>query len=85
MAKSPTPDGPIKIDLRKEGKGEESQGLHALIDLPEGIEASVFFPVKSGVTHIRVNGESLEGTRADNGTRLVIHLGKAGHYDLITQ
>jgi hypothetical protein len=78
----PTPHGLLKVDLRKEGKGKESHGLRALIDIPEGIEAAVLFPVAPGTTHVRVNGESVEGNPTENGTRLVVHLEKPGHYEL---
>ena len=81
----PTPQGPIKVDLHKEGKGKESQGLRALIDIPEGVEATVLFPVAPGTTHVRVNGESVEGNAAENGTRLVVHLTKPGHYELSSE
>jgi hypothetical protein len=78
----PTPHGPIKIDLRKEGKGKESQALRATIDLPEGVDAAVLFPVTPGTTRVHVNGESVEGTAAENGTRLVVQLTKPGHYEI---
>ena len=76
----PTPHGPIKVDLKKEGSG-----LRATIDIPEGVEAAVLFPVNQGTAHIRVNGESVEGNPAENGTRLVVHVQKAGRYELRTE
>jgi alpha-L-rhamnosidase len=73
----PTPNGLIKVDLKKEGGG-----LSATIDIPDGVDATVLFPVKPGTDHVSVNGSSLPGTPAENGTRLALHLGKAGHFEI---
>jgi hypothetical protein len=73
----PTPNGLLKVDLKKEG-----QGLHATIDVPEGVDATVLFPVAAGKDHLSVNGQSQSGTAEENGTRLAVHLAKAGHYQL---
>ena len=73
----PTPNGLIKVDLKKKGSG-----LQATLDIPDGVDATVLFPVKSGTDHISVNGASQTGTEAENGTRLAVHLSKAGHYEL---
>jgi hypothetical protein len=73
----PTPNGLLKVDLKKEGKG-----LRATIDIPEGVDATILFPVKPGADHIQVNGTSTSGPPAENGTRLAVRIEKAGHYEL---
>jgi hypothetical protein len=73
----PTPNGLLKVDLKKEG-----QTLRATIDIPEGVDATVLFPVASGTDHVSINGTSTPGTPAENGTRLAIHIEKAGHYEI---
>jgi hypothetical protein len=42
----------------------------------------VLFPVRAGTDHVSVNGSSQTGTPAENGTRLALHLGKAGHFEI---
>jgi hypothetical protein len=76
----PTPHGLIKVDLHKEG-----QGLRAAIDIPDGVDATVLFPVRAGTDHVSVNGSSQTGTPAENGTRLALHLGKAGHFEIYAE
>ena len=73
----PTPNGLIKVDLKKEGSG-----LQRDLDIPDGVDATVLFPVKPGTDHVSVNGSSQSGTPAENGTRLSLHLVKAGHYEI---
>jgi alpha-L-rhamnosidase len=73
----PTPNGLLKVDLKKEG-----QPLRATLDIPEGVDATILFPVKAGTDHIQVNGTSTPGTVAENGTRLAVHIEKAGHYEM---
>jgi len=73
----PTPNGLLKVDLKKEG-----HGLRAMIDLPPGVDATVLFPIEPGKTQIRVNGPSQTGTPVENGTRLSLHLNKAGQYEI---
>ncbi len=73
----PTPNGLLKVDLKKEGSS-----LHAVIDIPEGVDATVLFPVKPGTDHVSVNGSSQNGNAVENGSRLAVHLAKAGHYEL---
>jgi alpha-L-rhamnosidase len=73
----PTPNGLLKVDLKK-----EARGLRATIDIPDGVDATVLFPVKAGADHIQVNGTSTPGTVAENGTRLAVAINKPGHYEL---
>jgi alpha-L-rhamnosidase len=74
----PTPNGLLKVDLHKEG----DHGLRAAIDIPDGVSATVLFPVEAGKKEITVNGASKTGTSAENGARLAIRLDKPGHYEL---
>jgi hypothetical protein len=67
--------------MHKEGNGKENQALRATIDIPEGVEATILFPVKSGTDHIQVNGTSTSGTPTENGSRLSLHL-TPGHYEI---
>jgi hypothetical protein len=78
----PTPNGVIKVDLRKEGGSKESPGLHAVIDIPDGVDATVLLPVKPGANQVKVNGVSQNGTAVENGSRLALHLAQPGHYEL---
>ncbi len=73
----PTPHGLLKVDLKKQGSG-----LEAAIDIPDGVDATVLFPIKPGTGHVTVNGNEQTGTPAENGTRIALHLGKAGHFEL---
>jgi len=74
----PTPNGLLKINLKKQGQ----HGLRAVIDLPAGVDATVLFPVAPGQTEVRVNGRPQSGAPDENGTRLVLHLDKAGQYEI---
>jgi alpha-L-rhamnosidase len=72
----PTPHGLLKVDLRKDA------GLHAAIDVPEGVRATVLFPVAHGADHVMVNGAAKEGPLAEDGARMAITLDAPGHYEL---
>jgi alpha-L-rhamnosidase len=72
----PTPHGLLTIDLRDEN------GLHTAIDLPEGVHATVLFPVARGATSVIVNGLARQGEPAENGTRLAITLDSPGHFEI---
>jgi hypothetical protein len=73
----PTPQGLIRVEYRKAAKG-----LEAEIDLPQGLIAKVSMPASAGQTCVMVNGKSLEGSRVENGSRLLIQLTQGGHYKL---
>ncbi len=75
----PTPNGLLKVDLHQD---QGDHHLHAVIDVPSGVEATVLFPVASGANHILVNGASKSGTAAENGARLAVVLDQPGHYEL---
>jgi alpha-L-rhamnosidase len=73
----PTPNGMLQVDLKKAG-----QGLEASFEIPAGVEATVLFPVRPGVDHVQVNGQSETGTPEENGTRLAVVLKAAGKYEV---
>jgi len=73
----PTAHGLMKIDLRAAGRG-----LEATLDLPDGVDAAVSMPAPGGGTTIEVNGQPESAQPAEGGTRLVVHLNRAGSYKL---
>ena len=75
----PTPYGLLKVDLR------DRQGMVAAIDLPEGVHATVLFPIARGADHVLVNGAAQSGPLAEDGARMAIRLDAAGHYELRAQ
>ena len=75
----PTPHGPLKVDLRENG------GMHAAIDLPEGVRATVLFPIPKGADHVLVNGAAKQGPLAEDGSRMAVTLDGPGHFDLRAQ
>ena len=75
----PTPQGLLKVDLRKT---HDEHSLHAVIDLPPGVEATVLYPVTPGTGPVLVNGERRTGTPAENGSRVAIVLSKPGQYEI---
>ena len=72
----PTPAGLLKVDLREES------GMRAAIDLPDGVHATVIFPVPKGTDYVMVNGAARKGPMAEDGARMAIELDSAGHYEL---
>ena len=74
----PTPHGLLKVDLRRHGNG-----IGIDLDLPEGVQARVAVPVSSPEAEVTLGGRSLEGTPSENGTRKIVTLNHAGHYDLL--
>jgi alpha-L-rhamnosidase len=73
----PTPKGLLKVDARKSGKG-----LTLTVDVPEGVAASVSVPVASANSRVMVNGRAEQATASEAGTRKIVFLNHAGHYDL---
>jgi hypothetical protein len=71
----PTPQGLIRVDLRKAAKG-----LEAEIDLPQGLVGKVSMPVSAGETTVMVNGKPMKGSPVENGSRLLLQLTQGGHY-----
>jgi alpha-L-rhamnosidase len=73
----PTPRGLLQVDYKKTG-----EGLTAEIDLPPGVMGKVSMPIQTGQTSVSVNGKAVSGTLAENGTRLVVELSGAAHFNL---
>ncbi len=74
----PTPRGMLKVDIRKDG------GYKTTIDMPPGTIARVSLPVSAPGQAITVNGAQQTGEAAENGSRTVIVLKNAGHYELVS-
>lgn len=74
----PTPRGILKVEIRQEN------GFKTTIDLPAATIARVSMPVSAAGTAITVNGEKQTGEGAENGTRAVVVLNHAGHYELLS-
>jgi hypothetical protein len=73
----PTPQGPIRIELRAAGNG-----LKVELNLPAGVDAEVSLPAPPGATTVQVNGQPVTGRPAENGARLVVEINKPGAYKL---
>lgn len=73
----PTPQGLLKVDAHK-------SGAHTTIvlDLPTGVTAQVAVPVSSSTTQVSVNGSAVDSTSTENGSRRLVKLDRAGHYEL---
>jgi hypothetical protein len=56
--------------------------LHVTLDLPDGVEATVLYPVAAGAGHVLVNGSAQQGTQAENGSRVALKLEHGGHYEI---
>jgi hypothetical protein len=69
----PTPHGLLRVEARKEGAG-----MKIGVDVPEGVEARVSVPGSS----VSVNGAAATGVPAEGGTRSIVTLHHAGHFDL---
>jgi hypothetical protein len=75
----PTPHGLLKVDL---SHTHAEHSLHLVVDLPEGIEATVLYPAAPGAGPVMVNGTRAVSTPAENGARLAIVLRQGGHYEI---
>ncbi len=73
----PTPHGLLEVDVRK-----DSGTVAIAVDVPEGVVARVSVPVALETARVMVNGGALNATSAENGTRAVVVLDHAGHYQL---
>jgi hypothetical protein len=73
----PTPKGLLKVDLRKTPAGTD-----ITLDIPDGVTARVSVPVSQSTAQIAVNGNAIQSTAAENGTRKIVTLGQAGHYNI---
>jgi hypothetical protein len=75
----PAPQGPIRVDLKK-----AADGMVATIDLPEGTQTRVLFPVTKADSPLFVNDEPRSGKATEKGKRKEFQLGP-GHYVIRTQ
>jgi hypothetical protein len=73
----PTPRGLLSVDARKHGA--------ITVDVPEGVVARVSVPVSSARARVTVNGVVTKSPAEENGTRAIVTLDRAGHYQLATQ
>ena len=73
----PTPRGLLGVAIEHAG----AHGVSVEIDLPPATVAHVAMPVSPG-GQVSLNGKSVKGTAAEEGTRMVVELGQAGHYRL---
>jgi alpha-L-rhamnosidase len=73
----PTPYGLLKVDTRR-----DSSGLMVSVDVPEGVVARVSVPVMSASATVLVNGTATQAEAAESGTRKVVVLSHAGHYNV---
>ena len=72
----PTPRGILTVAIRK------SNDYITTIDLPAGTVAKVSVPVIFPNVQVMVNGKFESSIPAENGTRAVVVLRSAGHYDI---
>ncbi|HYA23126.1 MAG TPA: alpha-L-rhamnosidase C-terminal domain-containing protein [Terriglobales bacterium] len=75
----PAPQGPIHVDLKK-----TNGSIVATIDLPQGTQTRVLFPVAKGESQIFVNDKPQSAKPAAEGTRKEIELGP-GYYVIRAQ
>lgn len=73
----PTPHGLLKVEARK-----EASGMRVVVDVPEGVIASVAVPVARGGARVQVNGQAADATASEDGARMIVKLGHAGHFEL---
>jgi len=76
----PTPHGLLKVDIRR-----DAAKVIMTVDLPEGVVAKVAVPVSSTSAQVLVNGKIQKAVAAENGTRKVVTLDSAGHYELASR
>ncbi|MGA8163170.1 MAG: alpha-L-rhamnosidase C-terminal domain-containing protein [Acidobacteriaceae bacterium] len=73
--KEPTPHGMLTVSLTKE------HGLTAMVDVPEGVTATVEFPVRAGTQQVLVNGKAERGRFVEGGKRIAVEV-KAGRSEV---
>ena len=77
----PTPRGILGVNIKKVA----DTGLRVGIDLPAGTVARVSLPVSAGAKTISVNGKAMSATPDEGGSRAVVLLDRAGHYELSSE
>ncbi len=73
----PTPKGLLKVDLRKAPGGTEIN-----LDIPDGVTARVSVPSLAINSADRRKWQRQQATAAENGTRKIVTLSHAGHYNI---
>lgn len=76
----PTPRGPLKVDARR-----DNGHVILTLDLPSETTARVSVPVPSSGAKVMVNGKLQAATAEEGGTRKVLTLHGAGHYEIHAQ
>ncbi|HEX3661927.1 MAG TPA: alpha-L-rhamnosidase C-terminal domain-containing protein [Acidobacteriaceae bacterium] len=64
----PTPHGLLSVDLTKE------HGMTATLAVPEGVTATVLFPVAPGAQQVLVNGKAERGRFVEGGKRIAVEV-----------
>lgn len=84
----PTPNGPIRVDLRAAENGSEDRAATLgtfEVDLPPGVNATVLVPVAQGHTRVLVDGNAVEGKAVEDGRRVAINLDRTGRFRITTE
>ena len=74
----PTPRGMLLVDIRR-----SAHGLDVSLDIPPGTEARVSMPIAGASARLLVNGTPASLTVDENGTRSIVTLAKAGHFEIV--
>ena len=72
----PTPRGMLSVAIRK------ASGYITTIDLPAGTQARISVPVSTQSAHVLINGKPQSSTPDENGSRAIVVLDHAGHYEM---
>ena len=73
----PTPRGMLNVSLKKDG-----QNTAVSLDLPSGTEAHVSVPVPGANAQVTINGKVSQSVSAEDGTRAIVTITQAGHYEI---
>jgi hypothetical protein len=73
----PCPLGLVKVDYQYDGAD-----FKARIEIPEGVKAEVSMPVNRGESSVEVDGRSVLGVPAEDGTRLTVLISSSGLHEL---
>ncbi len=72
----PTPTGVLSVDAHQDGTG-----MKIALDVPAGVHARVSLPG----TGISMSGAAVESVTAEGGTRRVVSLDRAGHFEFTSR
>ena len=73
----PCPPGLVKVDYQYDGAD-----FRARIEIPEGVTAEVSMPINRGESSVEVDGRSVSGVPAEDGTRLTALITTSGSHEL---